>query len=113
MRILNSAYAWGYILSPLRGVIQIQQGDPMAQNRKPSRGNMERRNFLKNGMLAGAAAIVRPAAGAAQQTPGAASEAEVLTTDTCGSDYMVDVINSLGFEYVCGNLVSRFRVLQE
>src|SRR5437773_12230691 len=85
----------------------------MAQNRKPSRGNMERRNFLKNGMLAGAAAIVRPAAGAAQQTPGAASEAEVLTTDTCGSDYMVDVIKSLGFEYVCANPGSSFRGLQE
>jgi len=74
---------------------------------------MERRNFLKNGMLAGAAAIVRPAAGAAQQTPGAASEAEVLTTDTCGSDYMVDVIKSLGFEYVCANPGSSFRGLQE
>src|SRR6266566_1826963 len=85
----------------------------MAQNRKPSRGNMERRSFLKNGMLAGAAAIVRPAAGAAQQTPGAASEAEVLTTDTCGSDYMVDVIKSLGFEYVCANPGSSFRGLQE
>jgi len=74
---------------------------------------MERRNFLKNGMLAGAAAIVRPPAGAAQQTPSAASEAEVLTTDTCGSDYMVDVIKSLGFEYVCANPGSSFRGLQE
>src|SRR6266704_6334783 len=113
MRILNSAYGWGYILSPLRGVIRIQQGDPMAQKRRPSRGNMERRNFLKNGMLAGAAAIVRPAAAAAQQAPGAASEVEVLTTDTCGSDYMVDVIKSLGFEYVCANPGSSFRGLQE
>src|SRR6266700_943948 len=113
MRILNSAYAWGYILSPLRGVIQIQQGDPMAQKRRPSRGNMERRNFLKNGMLAGAAAIVRPAAAAAQQAPGAASEVEVLTTDTCGSDFMVDVIKSLGFEYVCSNPGSSFRALHE
>src|SRR2546426_8976534 len=113
MRILNSAYAWGYILSPLRGVIRIQQGDPMAQKRRPSHGNMERRNFLKNGMLAGAAAIVRPAAAAAQQAPGAASEVEVLTTDTCGSDYMVDVIKSLGFEYVCANPGSSFRGLQE
>jgi len=74
---------------------------------------MERRNFLKNGMLAGAAAIVRPAAAAAQQAPGAASEVEVLTTDTCGSDYMVDVIKSLGFEYVCANPGSSFRGLQE
>ncbi len=84
----------------------------MAQKKKPSRGNMERRNFLKSGVLAGAAAIVAPAAAAAQQVP-AAPEVEVLTTDSCGSDYMVDVIKSLGFEYICANPGSSFRGLQE
>jgi acetolactate synthase I/II/III large subunit len=72
-----------------------------------------RRNFLKSGMLAGAAAIVRPAAAAAQQASGAPPEVEVLTTDSCGSDYMVDVIKSLGFEYVCANPGSSFRGMQE
>jgi thiamine pyrophosphate-dependent acetolactate synthase large subunit-like protein len=74
---------------------------------------MERRNFLRSGMLAGAAAIVGPAAAAAQQAPGAPTEVEVLTTDSCGSDYMVDVIKSLGFEYVCANPGSSFRGMQE
>src|SRR5437868_5623686 len=84
-----------------------------------------RRIFLKGGMLASAAAIVAPAAAAAeqaatapaspatpaeQQSPG---EVEVLTTDSCGSDYMVDVIKSLGFEYVCANPGSSFRGMQE
>src|SRR5262249_56139409 len=49
----------------------------------------------------------------AQQSPGAAEEAEVLITDSCGSDYMVDVIKSLGFEYVCANPGSSFRGMHE
>src|SRR5207248_351290 len=52
-----------------------------------AKSKMERRKFLKGGMLAGAAAIAQPVM--AQQSPGAAEEAEVLITDSCGSDYMV------------------------
>jgi len=80
----------------------------MAQKKIPSR-----RKFLKSGMLASAAAMVRPAAAAAQQAASAPAEVEVLTTDSCGSDYMVDVIKSLGFEYVCANPGSSFRGLHE
>src|SRR3989442_12782221 len=80
----------------------------MAHKKRPSR-----RSFLKSGMLAGAAAIVKPAAAAPQQTGAQPSEVEVLTTDSCGSDYMVDVIKSLGFEYVCANPGSSFRGMQE
>ena len=94
----------------------------MAQKR-----NLERRKFLKSGMLAGAAAIVRPAAAlpqtAPEQRPAGAVPAterdspaviDVLTTDNrCGSDYMVDVIKTLGFEYVCANPGSSFRGMQE
>src|SRR5262245_57252430 len=83
----------------------------MAQKKTNSAGNLQRRKFLKSGMLEGAAAIVRPAAAAAPQA--AAPETEVLTTDSCGSDYMVDVIKSLGFEYVCANPGSSFRGMQE
>ena len=43
-----------------------------------------------------------------QQASSAPAESEVLTTDSCGSDYMVDVIKSLGFEYVCANPGSSF-----
>jgi acetolactate synthase-1/2/3 large subunit len=103
----------------------------MAQKKKPAQETLERRNFLKSGMLAGAAAIVSPVAvtgeAAAQQAPrpavppvvtqaaetAAPAEADVLTTDSCGSDFMVDVIRSLGFEYVCANPGSSFRGLQE
>src|SRR5947208_1489732 len=78
-----------------------------------AKSKMERRKFLKGGMLAGAAAIVQPAAVVAQQSSAASEEVEVLTTESCGSDYMVDVIKSLGFEYVCANPGSSFRGMQE
>ena len=38
---------------------------------------------------------------------------DVLTEDRSGSDFMVDVIKSLGFEYVCANPGSSFRGLHE
>ena len=38
---------------------------------------------------------------------------EVLTADRTGSDFMVDVLKSLGFEYVCANPGSSFRGLHE
>src|SRR3984893_907197 len=97
----------------------------MAKLTKPI---VDRRNFLK-GAAAGAAALAAgPAAVAA--TPAESkrvvpppmsavaetevpSVAEVLTADRTGSDFMVDVIKSLGFEYVCANPGSSFRAIHE
>src|SRR3984957_14633803 len=88
---------------------------------------LDRRNFLK-GAAAGAAALAAvPATVAAQpelkravpppMSPAAETEVptgvEVLTADRTGSDYMVDVIKSLGFEYVCANPGSSFRGIHE
>src|SRR5438309_9549166 len=78
-----------------------------------AKSKMERRKFLKGGMLAGAAAIVKPAAVVTQQSSAVSEEVEVLTTESCGSDYMVDVVKSLGFEYVCANPGSSFRGMKE
>jgi acetolactate synthase-1/2/3 large subunit len=100
-------------------------GGIMAKSKKLSVG---RRNFLKS--AAGAAALVAGTQGAeAQQaqaqaprpsgTPLLAKEVdppasvEVLTSERPGSDFMVDVIKSLGFEYVCANPGSSFRALHE
>ena len=44
---------------------------------------------------------------------GTPADVEVLTTDRPGSDFMVDVIKSLGLEYVCANPGSSFRGLHE
>ena len=92
-----------------------------------------RRRFLKGGALAGAAAFVAPAdIAGAQSAPtdpantapvpavtigaetAAPSDVQVLAdNERCGSDFMVDVIKSLGFEYVCANPGSSFRGLHE
>ena len=93
-----------------------------------------RRGFLKGGAIAGAAALVAPVSNVGAQSAPAApatdpplsppvtigaetaapSDVQVLAeNERCGSDFMVDVIKSLGFEYVCANPGSSFRGLHE
>jgi acetolactate synthase I/II/III large subunit len=97
--------------------------------RKSKKDGIDRRKFLK-GAAAGAAAFTAiPAVASAQ--PAEASRAataqpmprepevgtpavlEVLTENRSGSDFMVDVIKSLGFDYVAANPGSSFRGLHE
>jgi thiamine pyrophosphate-dependent acetolactate synthase large subunit-like protein len=102
--------------------------------KKTSKSPVGRRGFLK-GAAAGAAALVASpiglqaqeaqsqVKGAATTLPGArlaAAESsppparvDVYTTDRPGSDFMVDVIKSLGFEYVLANPGSSFRGIHE
>ena len=95
--------------------------------------SLERRRFLQKGALAGAALVSTPAVVAAQASQAAAAPAQAppapmtLAAETtppgdvqvlgederCGSDYMVDVFKSLGFEYICANPGSSFRGLHE
>src|SRR6185503_474446 len=102
---------------------------------RKKKDSLNRRGFLK-GAAAGAAALVakpsaaQPEAAAAVQAarpatalPGAtlvAAEtspppprADVYTTDRPGSDFMLDVIKSLGIEYCAANPGSTFRALHE
>jgi acetolactate synthase I/II/III large subunit len=101
---------------------------------KSTKNPVGRRGFLK-GAAAGAAALVANPVGAAAQEPAApartpapslpnarlaaaesappAARVDVYTTDRPGSDFMVDVIKTLGFEYVCANPGSSFRGLHE
>ena len=106
---------------------------------KGSKGTLvQRRRFLQQGALAGAAALVgssgavdaqstAPAASApaaaqsapppvmtlaAEATPPA--DVQVMgDNERSGSDYMVDVFKSLGFDYICANPGSSFRGLHE
>jgi acetolactate synthase I/II/III large subunit len=90
---------------------------------------IDRRDFLKNA-AAGAVVLVTPATTPAKPPeerpaknppPPMSHDAEVerpaplevLTEERSGSDFMVDVIKSLGIEYVCSNPGSSFRGLQE
>src|SRR5262249_56335371 len=49
----------------------------------------------------------------AAETGTPSSNVEVLTNERPGSDFMVDVIKSLGIEYICSNPGSSFRALHE
>ena len=97
---------------------------PSARDKKPSLG---RRNFLK-GTVGGAAALVaasNPAPAQQQEAARSATAAvipqerdpspsvEVLTADHPGSDFMVDVLKAIGFEYIFANPGSSFRGLHE
>ena len=93
-----------------------------------SKHSVGRRSFLKGAAIALAA---KPPIAAAQQIqtrqaaplPSAAQVAaetspppprgDVYTTDRPGSDFMVDVLKSVGFEYVAANPGSSFRALHE
>ena len=79
---------------------------------------------MKRAAAAGAGAVAGPAFVQAQSSPGqsqastppaapAVEAVEVLTGGRSGSDFMVDIIKSLGVPYVCGNPGSSFRGLQE
>jgi thiamine pyrophosphate-dependent acetolactate synthase large subunit-like protein len=93
--------------------------------------SVDRRGFLK-GAAAGATVLaVKPEVAKAQQSdarraaapsPSAKEVAaettppvkvEVQTTERPGSDFMMDVLKSLDFEYVCSNPGSSFRALHE
>jgi acetolactate synthase-1/2/3 large subunit len=90
-----------------------------------------RRRFLKGAAASAAAAVVAgertlaqaqaPQASrsatspvlAKENDPAPASSVEVLTADRPGSDFMVDVLKSIGFEYLIANPGSSFRGLHE
>ncbi|MBF8301331.1 MAG: thiamine pyrophosphate-binding protein, partial [Acidobacteria bacterium] len=129
---------------PLGRTVQPALAGRVAQRPDPSGGGslVERRRFLRQGALAGAATLVgstgmagaqspalaagTPAApaGAAQSPPPpvmtmaaeATPPADVQVmgdNERSGSDYMVDVFKSLGFDYICANPGSSFRGLHE
>ncbi len=105
--------------------------------RKPKKGpspksspesSIDRRAFLKSAAVGAAVLAANPTGSRAQQLEtrnappppmppeaeiGTPAKLEVLTESRSGSDFMVDVIKSLGIEYVCSNPGSSFRGLHE
>jgi acetolactate synthase I/II/III large subunit len=92
--------------------------------RQAHSGTVGRREFIKQAAVVGAAGWSAPRQSDAQSGPAratpdqpppdaAASEGSDLVEGRSGSDFMVDVIKSLGIEYVCSNTGSSFRGLQE
>ena len=91
---------------------------------------MNRRGFLKRTAAASAAlaapAVPVDAQSASQRTAASTTpimsavaenanppDADGLTADRTGSDFMVDVLKSLGLDYICANPGSSFRGLHE
>src|SRR2546427_13072299 len=97
--------------------------------KKSDKSLVDRRRFLKGAAVGGVATLVASTgvAGAQQSLVARtatvppippkegdpATEVNALTADRTGSDFMVDVIKSLGFEYVAANPGSSFRGLHE
>jgi acetolactate synthase-1/2/3 large subunit len=98
----------------------------------PKKNRLDRRRFLKGAAAGAAAAVVGTSSVEAAQTPAATvaelarpagaltretettpASLDVLTEGRPGSDFMVDVIKSLGVDYICANPGSSFRGLQE
>jgi len=84
---------------------------------KPEDGSVDRRDFLKVAAGSAAALVATTQATRAQAPePPAADLGEgdaLLPTETPGSDFMVDVLKTLDFEYLAANPASSFRSLQE
>ncbi len=103
----------------------------MKKPASPKSPGIARRNFLRStaaGAAASAAALVAPGAAQAQTTavPATAKPApapretdpspvstEVFDGVRPGSDFMIDVLKHIGFEYMCANPGSSFRSLHE
>ena len=97
--------------------------------RKPKKDSVNRRDFLRAAAVGTAALVVNPSAHATSASspqpsagpppllkpppgaPGAATEA--ITVERPGSDFMVDVLKTLNFEYLCANPGNTFRSLHE
>jgi thiamine pyrophosphate-dependent acetolactate synthase large subunit-like protein len=115
--------------------MEFQRGDARAGTPAPTLIDMaktkttsvDRRNFLKTAAAGSVARLVANRGLASVQpsartsTPimskesevGNPANVEVLSTDRPGSDFMIDVIKSLGIEYICANPGSSFRGLHE
>jgi len=98
--------------------------------RKAKEDSVNRRDFLRAAAAGTAAFVTSPAAHAANRASpqparpagpppllkplsDAPSASEVITVDRPGSDFMVDVLKTLNFEYLCANPGNTFRSLHE
>src|SRR5579863_7353796 len=77
----------------------------MAKSKKPA---VDRRDFLRGAAVGAAGLVAKPPIAMAQT-----SDVSVQSNARPGSDFMVDVLKTLGIEYCAANPGSSFRGLQE
>jgi acetolactate synthase I/II/III large subunit len=101
---------------------------PRSKRGSNKKSSIDRRAFLKGAAVGAAVLAVNPTTSHGQQLEsrklppapmppeaeiGTPARLDGLTETRSGSDFMVDVIKSLGIEYVCSNPGSSFRGLHE
>ena len=86
---------------------------------EPENASVDRRDFLKKAatgaamLVAGNTAVKAQSSGSSAVTPLETGDVSGLITESPGSDFMVDVLKTLDFEYIASNPASSFRSLQE
>jgi acetolactate synthase-1/2/3 large subunit len=80
----------------------------MAKSKKPA---VDRRDFLRGAAVGAAGLVAKPPIAMAQTSE--TSQVKIESNARPGSDFMVDVLKSLGIEYCAANPGSSFRGLQE
>src|SRR5262245_26589258 len=86
---------------------------------KPEDPSVDRRDFLKKAatsaavLMSGSTAVEAQSSGSSAVTPVETGDISGLITESPGSDFMVDVLKTLDFEYIASNPASSFRSLQE
>ena len=109
------------------------QSNTRTSKTRSKNGAVPRRDFMKSAAVAGAAFAAPASVVGAQRTTGSQTAARVgavpivtqtaettppadgpvLTQDSSGSDFMIDVMKSLDIPYVFANTAATFRGLQE
>src|SRR5262249_36275552 len=118
---LGGAGAWAYA----RSKTQLLREEQMAKAK--SHSQLTRRGLIRGAALAGAAAATAPLPVKAQAQPAGPARTQSpprpdenytvngspITQTTSGSDFMLDVFKSLGFEYLAATCASSFKGLHE
>jgi acetolactate synthase-1/2/3 large subunit len=97
----------------LKGAAASAAASAAAMVAKPSLAQPEASPAAQAGQAARSVTPLPGAALVAAETSPPPPRADVYTTDRPGSDFMLDVIKSLGIEYVAANPGSTFRALHE
>src|SRR5262245_11680627 len=97
----------------LKGAAASAAASAAAMVAKPSLAQPEASHAAQAGQAARSVTPLPGAALVAAETSPPPPRADVYTTDRPGSDFMLDVIKSLGIEYVAANPGSTFRALHE
>ncbi len=97
----------GFLKGAAAGAAALVAKPPLADAQQPAASQQAQVQQAQRGI------VPQPSAAQAARETNPPPHVDVYTTDRPGSDFMADVIKSLGFEYVAANPGSSFRGLHE